>query len=133
MVIAILAAITIVSFNGVQQRAKTSASISTVDQVSKKATAWSTTQSSYPDLAQLRTNSITPTDIDTPGGDSGPLEAKLTSPNVAIGATMNETRSENGNVITYEPCWGGSSHTGARISYWDFTKSQTTTVTAGNC
>ena len=91
--IAILAAITIVSYTGITQRAKTTRSISTADQVRTKAAVWNSLLNSYPDLAQIRTNSISPADIDTAGGAAGPVEAKLSSPSVAMGATIDVVRA----------------------------------------
>ena len=133
VVIAILAAITIVSYNGIQQRALTSASLSTVDVVRNKALTWNTLLGTYPDVAQLRTNSLAPPDIDTPGGAAGPAEAKLNDPSIAIGASMDVVRSQNGHVVTYAPCGTFGSFTGAQITYWDFSASATATVTIGSC
>lgn len=133
VVIAILAAITIVSYNGIQQRAKTSASLSTVDTVRNKVLVWQNLMDSYPDVAQLRTNSLSPPDIDTPGGAAGPTEAKLADPSIVIGASMDSTRSQGGRVVTYAPCGTFGSFTGAQITYWDFSASNTSTVTMGTC
>jgi len=133
VVIAILAAITIVSYNGIQDRAKTSRSLSTADQVRTKASAWNALQSSYPDLAQLRTNSLSPPDIDTAGGAAGPIEAKLSSPNVAMGATLDVTRANNGDTVYYAPCGTYPTFTGATIMYWDYTLKQSVTTTIGAC
>lgn len=133
VVIAILASFTVVTYNGIQQKAKTAASLSTVDKVQGKALAWNVFTGSFPDVAQLRTNSIAPPTMDTPGGAAGPQEANLGDPNVAIGASMNEVRSENGKVVTYEPCWGGTNFTGARITYWNFETSSAQTKVAGTC
>ena len=68
VVIAILAAITVVSYTGISQRAKTSRSLSTTEQVRSKVAVWNSLLNSYPDLAQLRTNSLAPPNIDTAGG-----------------------------------------------------------------
>lgn len=58
VVIGILAAITIVSYTGIQSKARTAASVSTVDQVRIKTAIWNASLGAYPDLAQLRTNSL---------------------------------------------------------------------------
>jgi prepilin-type N-terminal cleavage/methylation domain-containing protein len=134
IVIAILATITIVSYNGIQQRAKTASSLSTVDIVRDKALTWYALLNSYPDVAQLRTNSLTPADMDTPGGAAGPAEAKLDDPNIAIGASMDATRSNNGKTVTYAPCGTFGNFTGFQITYWDFTGGgSAVTVTVGTC
>lgn len=133
VIIAILAAVTITSFNGVQQRARTSASVSTAEMIAAKAAAWYTIENSYPDLAQLRTNTKQPTDIDTGGGAAGPVESKLQDRHQAIGAEMNEIRTEHGRVVTYEPCVGGERFGGAKISYWNFTQRAVNVRVVGTC
>lgn len=134
VIIAILAAITIVSYTGIQARAKTSSSLSTAEQVRQKAAIWNSLLSYYPDLAQLRTNSLSPPNIDTPGGESGPVEAKLSSPGIAIGSDLNAEAANNGKSVFYAPCWDGTKHSGARIIYRDYTASepQVTTI-IGSC
>lgn len=133
VVIGILAGITIIAYNGIQNRSKTATSLSTVDAVSKKASIWSTLLGTYPDVAQLRTNSLSPPDIDTPGGGAGPIEALLSSPNVAIGAPMTQIRSNNGQTVTYAPCFNGVILSGATISYWNFSTSTSVDVITGVC
>ena len=133
VVIGILAAISLVSYAGIQTRAKTVSSLSTVDQVKLKTGVWNTLQGSYPDLAQLRTNSLAPTDIDTAGGAAGPREARLSSPSVAIGATIDQIRANNGQTVYYAPCWDGTKLSGGTISYWNFTTSAAVDVGVGVC
>ena len=136
VVIAILAAITIVSYNGIQNRARTVVSLSTVAEVRDKATIWSSMMSSYPDLAQLRTNSVSPPDMDTAGGATGPIEAKLSNPGAAIGASLDEVRADGGRTVHYEPCWGGLNLSGARITYMDYTATgsdRNVTTVVGSC
>ena len=133
VVIGILAAITIISFNGVQAKAKTVSSISTVDQVHQKADIWNALVGSYPDLAQLRTNSMNPPNIDTAGGAPGPIEAKLSNPAIAMGAQMNQERAEGGSTVFYAPCWDGTKLGGATITYWNFSTSTTVDVRVGVC
>lgn len=133
VVIAILASVTIVSYGNVHARALTTSSFATLDQVRKKAATWNTFYDSYPDLAQLRTNSLSPPNIDTPGGEAGPIEAKLSSPDIAMGATINPVRADNGRTVYYAPCWNGTKFSGAIIAYWDYSKSAEVLTTAGTC
>jgi type IV pilus assembly protein PilA len=133
VVIGILAGITIIAYNGIQNRAKTASSLSTVDAVSKKAAVWNTLLGAYPDLAQLRTNSLTPPDIDTAGGTAGPVEAQLGNPNIAIGAAMTVIRSDSGRTVTYAPCFDGVKLSGATISYWDFNSNSSVNIVIGSC
>ena len=133
VVIGVLASIALISYTGIQSRAKTAASLATVDQVRKKTGIWNTFYSSYPDLAQLRTNSLSPTDIDTPGGVAGPKEAKLSDPSIAIGATIDPTRADNGKTVYYAPCWDGVKLSGGTVSYWNFTTGGAVSITVGTC
>jgi len=133
VVIGVLAAITIVSFDGVQAKARTVVSVSTVDQVRQKADIWNTLIGSYPDLAQLRTNSMNPPNIDTAGGAAGPIEAKLSSPNIAIGAEINPERADGGGTVFYAPCWDGTKLGGGTITYWNFSTNAPVSVRVGIC
>lgn len=133
VVIAILAAITIVSYNGIQARALTDGSLATTDQVQKRAEAWNTLMGSYPNLAQLRTNSVSPPDIDTPYGATGPVEAKLSSIDVAMGAGIDEVRANKGKTVNYEPCGPGPTYQGANIDYWNYSTKAAVQVRIGTC
>lgn len=83
VVIAILATITIVSYNGVIGRAKTVQVQSTSRLVVERIELWHSLMGSYPTYGQLVTNSIAPTgDVYSgyvAGGAAGPQEAKLPS------------------------------------------------------
>lgn len=133
VVIAILTSVTTVAYNGVQSRARTSVSLSTAHQVQQRVLIWNDFTGSYPNLAQLRTNSMTPPDIDTAGGSEGPLEAKLSSPAIAMGAAMDKVRADGGNTVFYEPCGESINLSGGRIEYWDFEKDASVTISLGQC
>ncbi len=133
VVIAILAAISIVAYTGIQNSARSANGKATANTVSTKASIWATLKGTYPDLAQLRTNTLAPTSIDTPGGAEGPVEAKLADPSIVMGATINAVRAEGGRTVYYEPC---ANYAGARIQYWDYASSQadkTVTLVVGAC
>lgn len=75
VVIGILAAITIVAFNGVQSRAKVASVQSLVKLVSKKVNIYYAANGQYPTLTQLQNN----TAIDSTVAGSGPPEAAIDS------------------------------------------------------
>lgn len=131
VVIGILAAITIVAYNGIQNRGKTSAAESLGNSISKKAEAWNAIQSGYPTFAQLMTNKTdaTGTGVGTvvgtnyQGATAGPAEAKLDN-----SAAVSQSAPTSGNgttVVQYVPC----STTGARIHWFDYTVNAVTTAT----
>jgi len=62
VVIGILAAITIVAFNGIQERARATAASSALEQISKKITLWHVENSAYPTPANLAAVGV----VDTP-------------------------------------------------------------------
>ncbi len=108
VVIGILAAITIVAFNGIQNRGKSAASQSLANSIVKKAEAWNSIQGSYPSYCQLSTNSLSPTSTGTwpavtctAAGGTGPAEAKLDQTSSVTSATMTSTLSDSGKVASY--------------------------------
>lgn len=133
VIIGILAAVTTATLLGTQNRAKTARSISTYEQIRNKTSIWNTLYENYPDLAQLRTNSLSPTDIDTAGGVTGQKETKLSSKEIVIGATLNQVRADSGATVYYEPCWNGFKLSGGTVIYWDFSTSSTVSKGVGVC
>jgi prepilin-type N-terminal cleavage/methylation domain-containing protein len=99
VVIGILAAITIVAYNGVQKRANASAAQNTLQ---KKAEAFNSVSSKYP-TSTADFNSV-PESTLTGSGLS--LTAASAAPTAAAGKT----------VLKYEVC----GTTGARITIWDY-------------
>lgn len=143
VVIAILAAITIVAYNGIQNRGKTAAGQAQANAFVKKSEAFNTINSSYPTYCQLVTNSNTPTGAaptaGTPGagtcvagGTAAGTESKLdnvsgiTPASAAAGTGYTATVSNGNTVIGFFQC-----ATGANIFYWDFTASAITSMKAG--
>ena len=131
VVIAILAAITIVSYNGITARANASASKSTAATVQKKAEAYNAENSTYPATADLLTAGKVLT------GDAGDTSKSWYTPGVTIifGSGTNAGLSaapSNNSTVTVLKCGGsGSSQagitqgnvTGLRIFYWNHVKS----------
>ncbi len=114
VVIAILAAITIVAYNGIQNRAKTSAGQSLANTVLKKAEAYNTIESAYPaNVAGFGTGN---------GTTGNPREAKLDDPTQVVdyaasgtGAVATVGNYNDNKKVIYRNVTGGSC-----IWYWDF-------------
>jgi prepilin-type N-terminal cleavage/methylation domain-containing protein len=102
VVIGILAAITIVAYNGVQKRANASAAQAAQNTLQKKAEAFNSVSSKYP-TSTADFNSV-PESTLTGSGLS--LTAASAAPTAAAGKT----------VLKYEVC----GTTGARITIWDY-------------
>ena len=134
VVIAILAAITIVAYNGVQNRARTSAGQATANSFIKKLEAFNTLNGAYPSYCAFVTNSNTPTGTaptaGTPGlgscaagGTNAGSEAKIdvvtgiTPASAAAGTGYIATVSNGNAVIGF---WLCGASTGADIYYWDY-------------
>ena len=111
VVIAILAAITIVAYNGIQNRANTSAAQSAASNVAKKAEAYNAAgpTGSYP----VSTANFNAVDESTLNG---------------TGITLGTPSASNGKTtVRYEYCISGSTApttastaTGARVTYFEF-------------
>lgn len=146
VIIAILAAITIVAYNGIQNRAKTGSGQALANALDKKVESWNTLNNAYPTYCQLVTNSLAPTGsppaAGTPGvgtcvagGTSAGAEVKLDNVNLitpasAAAGTGYTTTVSNGNAVAaYYFC---SAAGGSDIFYIDYTNSSAiTTVKSG--
>lgn len=131
VVIAILAAISIVAYNGIQSRSRLSAAQSTANIVAKKSESWNAIQGSYPSYCQLATNTLAPTGTATgigatgctAAGGAGPAEAKLDDPTLMAVNAASVTATTGVNTVFYQPC----GTTGARLNYFHYTNNAITT------
>lgn len=98
VVIAILAAISIVAYNGVQNRSKASAAQSLASQVQKKAEIYNTVATGYPSHAQLTAD------------PSAVPEAELDDPSKVIDAAP-----ANEKFVQYKTCAAG----GAQVVWYN--------------
>ena len=127
VVIAILAAITIVSYNGITNRANASAAKSTASSVQKKVELYQADKGRYPiSIGEL-------------SGASDSDEAwyltngQLTPSGAAIAADSGKSRVQVVSCGNATPT--AANVTGVRIIWWDFEKStgQATTMNLGDC
>lgn len=116
VVIAILAAITIVAYNGIQNRAKASAAQAASNTMIKKAEAANAIASAYP--ANL-------TDFNAQSDSS------LTGSGLYTVATTLAAAPTNANTLNYEKCTTGNT-TSARVTYWNNTTSAAVATIIGN-
>ncbi len=129
VIIAILAAVTIVAYNGIQNRAKTSAGQSAANSVVKKMEALNSIKGSYFASAAAQTG----TTINTLA-NAAPVatEALIDQPSSIIGATsaaasgLDGTSASNGKVVA---AWGCAA--GANVWYYDYGTSLPVLVKAG--
>ena len=116
VVIAILAAISIVAYNGIQDRARSSSGQALAGTVVTKVESWNTIESTYPDYSQLIGN--------TGDGTTGnPREAQLDDINTVTNVAVTASTASNGSVVTYQQCNDGGTPavvTGGRVGYWDY-------------
>lgn len=106
VVIAILASISIVSYNGIQNRAKTTAASTVAKSVATKAEMAYTLTGSYPSVAT------------TIAGFNNNTESKITGSGLVLG-TPN---ADNGtSTVQYQACTSGAAAGGARIGTWNYT------------
>jgi type IV pilus assembly protein PilA len=135
VVIAILAAITIVAYNGITNRANATSAQETASTVQKKAELFNTdcaspsTCKGYPvSLADL---------TGAPTGSSYFIGGGINSSGVATAPSASNGK----NTVQYIPCGTFSSGTasanltavaGAKINYWAFSGSTVTTISVGD-
>lgn len=114
VIIAILAAITIVAYNGIQARANAGAAQQAANTLMKKVEAYNAIKSTYP--------SSTTTFVSDMATDT---TTTLTGTGITIGNTGTASKTQ----LKVELCGTGA---GAIISYWDYTLSTPalTTTTA---
>lgn len=120
VVIAILAAISIVAYNGVTNKARDDERVATARELINAAAAYNSEKDQWPTLTQLKSF------------DTVKLNGKAASDKVgATGPTEG-----NKEVIKYEPC--GSPQSGVRVTFWkdiadnSFQKGANT-LTTGKC
>ena len=118
VVIAILAAITIVAYNGIQNRAKNSAAASLANTVSKKAEAYNTINSQYGTLAKLDGNQ---SPSSTTAGSGGAEAALDSSTQTATVPWTTSSSPADEKTVEYGVC----GTTGAAIQYWQSGGAQT--------
>ena len=120
VVIAILAAITIVAYNGIQNRAKASAAQSLANNIVKKAEAFNTIESSYPaNVAGFGTGA---------GTAGNPAEGKLDNASqVTDIAASTAVSVANESTVQYRRCTAG----GAQIYYYNAADSKRYAIAIG--
>lgn len=110
VVIGILAAITIVAFNGIQNRANATAAEALATDVIKKAEAYNAVQGSYPTISQLKGTTINEAKLDT----------KLTTALRDTGGGTSPDKDNGKTVVGYTVC--GTSAAGVKVAFWDYDK-----------
>lgn len=128
VVIAILAAISIVAYNGIQNRAKTTSGNELASQVAKKIEALNAVSGSY---FTGTGSGIDAAAINTAANSANAPEAVIddtSTVKAATSATAGAVSGDNGEVVAV---WGCAD--GAVVQYWDFASSPAgvKTVTAG--
>lgn len=131
VVIAILAAITIVAYNGIQNRAKTSSAQSAAANLDKKIETYNALNGQYPNTADTVTCQGT-------SGACGTQNSIATTTSSEWYSAPSGTATQNSvlpaaapaspNMLWYFP----SGTVGACIYYWDYTQSKVIPVSAGS-
>lgn len=128
VVIAILATISIVAYNGVQDRARTSSGQQLASEIAKKAEIYNTLIGRYaPDKQHLIMSD--PNHLSVP---LSPEEARPLDPNAVVNlnaqaptdSIFGKTHADNGTRVAYRACPSGSfntvQRTGGVVYYWDY-------------
>ena len=136
VVIGILAAISIVAYNGVQNRAKTSSGQSQANSIVKKFEALNAVKGAYYTSAAGVTGAnintyanatpvATEAVVDTPTNVIVAAATGTAAPATSSGLTAST--ASNGNVVSAWACAGG-----ANVWYWDYAAGAAVALRAGN-
>lgn len=114
VVIGILAAIVIVAYQGVTNRAKTTKSSGLASSVMKKAEAYAAEEGTYP------------TSITALTGAASTKSYYISTNDVSVttNATTAPTKTNGETTVQFAPCGTGA---GVRVSYFDFANDRATT------
>lgn len=123
VVIAILATISIVAYNGIQDRAKTTAGQELASQVVKKFEALNAIKGSY--YSNTTPAGVTGADMnDFANAAPAAPEGRVDNPSSVVGAGDasgdGTSSSDNGTVVR---AWACANGTGVKVFYYDFTGS----------
>jgi type IV pilus assembly protein PilA len=121
VVIGILAAITIVAYNGVQTRAKASATQNLVGLLTRKARSYQAVTGQYPTADQFKYNQAT----DSTTTNSGPAEARLDGIALTILTSGPVPSDANGTTVARYVYQDANC---AWIDWWDYTNNRITTL-----
>ncbi len=129
VVIGILAAISIVAYNGIQNRARDTTNQDMASQLRSKIETWNSVKGSYPTQAQIGGGLV---DTDAPEARlSADIVSKLTGTVAATKGSTSPQSFEDNEAIQAVPCPASGTVTGVNITYW---KAGTNgTLTAGSC
>lgn len=122
VVIAILAAITIVAYNGIQSRAKSSSAQSTAANIDKKAELYNTDDTApagYPATLSALTGAASTTSYYVAANSVTPVTSF--SSTSAANSIAYYKCGTNGTATAPTTAAGVTNQTGARIDYYDFT------------
>lgn len=131
VVIAILAAISIVAFTGIQQRGRDSGRASDVSNIVKALTAYVTDEPGAPNNGgggvwpADAAAAVTALNNYSAANLSSEITSKLTLGAAPTGSTPDQ--------YSYIPCTTGGTVTGAEIGYWKENGGAPEEVVAGNC
>ncbi len=117
VVIAILAAISIVAYNGIQQRANNTAAATTAENMAKKIEAYNSVQSAYPVYDTI-------TNVTTALNNANNVEANLSGSGLTIGTP---TAANGKGTVRVQLCTaagspvaGTTASIGFRVFRWDY-------------
>lgn len=119
-VIAILAAITLVSYTSVQNRSMASSSQNLAEQIAKNLDAFKSVEGSYPTVSELINNN-------GDGTARNPVEAKLEVKSSVGSAAPTATGTLAGtNYVQYVPC--ATVGYGGTVNWYDYNNSRVTSA-----
>jgi prepilin-type N-terminal cleavage/methylation domain-containing protein len=131
VIIAILAAITIIAYNGITARANTSSAQSAAENATKKAAAYNAEVGTYPAISSLMTTAASSTTYYLNGTT---FDATiLSSSNLpASPSELNLYKCGTGSSTTAPTTLAGiTTQTGTKVNYWNYSTGSVATQSTG--
>ena len=133
VVIGILAAIVTVTYQGVQNKANTTASEQNAREVLNKAQAFNAVATTYPTIDELKAARVGATSL-APGTGTEVVEAKLSEKVKNLLSTSDPSSGSGTDKarIGYKRCDNGTTlGVGVKVTYWDFSANSVKEMIAG--
>lgn len=140
VVIGILASIVVVTYQGVQNKANTTAAEQNAREIINKAGAYNAVETVYPEFFELKLAKVGATDDAGNGGTRDVVEAKLGDKTKGLmgNTAPNGNSASDKSRIFYTVCTidganpGEKIRVGAVAQYFDYTENKAKTIRAGD-
>lgn len=126
VIIAILTVISLIAYNGIQNRARTTTAESSAKTLADKAQIFFTQKSHYPDAADVASGGA----MFAAGNANEPWHIDSNALSVSSTAIVDGTAPDKENTLNYKRCGTGDG-TGFQVTYYDYNEAKAKNRTVG--